>query len=298
MGIKPRPHIESGKSRSAGAARRRQARGGLALAGCLLLGCQDSDGPLLSTKDPSLQPPLVTIHTLAANGSGGDSLPSRLIDAHNLMAALIWAQVNDTVYHQAVRVDREWPMRLDAPMVSTPPPEALLNVTGNGRGRFGMSLLFLFEDANGNRRYDPPKQAGENPPLSGGDELIGAALGTRIVYISDAEALAWVRAHPPDDAILTVSDPSRLRVGFNLLAGVNIRDTVFHQYRILYPGGGFELSSTPPDSGEYETLDYPRKICDGFAPEEWSREVRLSFGSSLDVFAGLVMVAPTRTEHP
>lgn len=289
---------EMGKPRCERGAGWRQARCGLALACFLISGCLDAGRPLLSAKDPSLLPALETIHTIASAGQGGDSIPSRVIAARNLTAALIWAEVNDTLYHQAVRVNREWPLRLDAPLTSTPPPEALLNVAGDGRGRFGAALLFLFEDANGNGRYDPPGRGAGNPPLPGEDWLMGVAGDARIVYVSDPDALEWLRAHPPKDAILTLTDVSGLRVGFNLLAGVNVRDTVFHQYRIHYPGGGSALSSTPPDSGDYETLDYPRKICDGFAPQEWSRDLRISIEPAPDVMASLVTVAPAPAEKP
>jgi hypothetical protein len=250
---------------------------------------------LFSVRDPSLQPPLETIRTIASTGSAGDSVPSRVIAARNLAAALVWAESNDTIYHQAVRVNREWPLRLDAPLASIPPPEALLNVAENGQGRFGMSLLFLFEDANGNGRYDPPKG---DTLLPGEDWLMGMAGAARILYISDSAALQWVQAHPPADEILTVIDPSRLRVGYNLLDGVNVRDTVFHEYRIHYPGGGTSLSPAPPDSGDYETLDYPRKICDGFAPAEWSREIQVVFPAALDLFESLVTVPRAPAGRP
>lgn len=302
MGHTHRPPTGPGIIPSAQTCPRSRARRGrafgLALACPLLAGCLGSGGPLLSAQDPSLHPPLATLHTIASAGTSGDSIPARVIAARNLTAALVWAQGNDTIYHQAIRVDREWPLRLDAPLASIPPPEALLNVAENGQGRFGMALVFLFEDADGNGRFDLPKGSESDPAPAGGDWLMGIAGSARILYISDSAALAWVRAHPPEDEILTVIDPGGLRVGYNLLDGVNVRDTVFREYRILYPGGGTGLSPVPPDSGDYETLSHPGRVCDGFAPQDWRLEIQVSFPATLNLFETLVTVPRTGTARP
>lgn len=276
----------------------RRAQFILALGGALacisITGCLDSDRPLLSVKDPDLLPPLVTLHTLAAADTGGKAFPSRLIASQDLMAALVWAQSGDTLYQQALHANREWPMRLDIALVATPPEDALINVSGNGRGRFGMALLFLFEDLNRNGRYDAKVREAGDPPAPGDDWLWGMAGGTRVVYISDDEALAWVRMNAPRDLIFSISEPQHLQVGFNLLDAVNVRDTVFRQYKVFGPNGeGYSISDTRPDSGNYEVLSYNRKICDGFGRKEWQEEISLSVEENLNPFQHLVTVDPS-----
>jgi hypothetical protein len=262
----------------------------LGLTSFFVSGCLPFDRPLVSVHDLDLKPPLETLRTIAFMESISDSIPTHFIESQNLMAAFIWSESGDTIYQQAQVANREWPLRLNIPLVSTPPHDALMNVSENGAGRFGMALLVLFEDANGNGRYDAKVPEVGESPLPNEDQIWGMAAGTRILYISNESALEWVRTHQPKDIVLTVLEPSRLQVGLNLMNAVNVRDTVFRQYRVLYPGGGFGLEDNPPDSGEYEILNYPKKICDGFVREDWNQEVRLSMGPHFNPLTHLIIV--------